>query len=61
MKSPLVFAVLIGLLTAGLTAVICYFAGGGGLAIPGAVPILVGNAGPVGFLAGLISVITSTK
>ena len=51
----MVFAVIVGVVTAGLTALICYGFGGGGLAIPGAVPVLVVNAGIVGFLAGLIS------
>ena len=51
----MVFAAIVGVVTAGLTALICYLSGGGGLAIPGAVPVLVVNAGIVGFLAGLIS------
>jgi len=53
----MVFAAIVGVITAGLTAIICYAYGGGGLAIPGAVPVLVVNAGIVGFLAGLISTI----
>ena len=53
----MVFAAIVGILTAGVTALICYLDGGGGLAIPGAVPVLVVNAGIVGFLAGLISTI----
>jgi len=53
----MVFAVIVGVITAGLTAIVCYGYGGGGLAIPGAVPVLVVNAGIVGFLAGLISTI----
>jgi hypothetical protein len=57
MKSPLLFALLVGVITAGLTAVMCYVSDGGGLAIPGAVPVLVVNAGIVGFLAGLISTV----
>jgi hypothetical protein len=56
-RSPLIVAAIVGLITAGLTAVICFVAGGGGLGIPGAVPVLVVNAGIVGFLAGLISAI----
>jgi hypothetical protein len=55
MKSPLLFALVVGGATAGLTALICYVSDGGGLAIPGAVSVLVVNAGIVGFLAGLIS------
>ena len=51
----MVFAAIVGVATAGLTALICYLSGGGGLAIPGAVPVLVVNAGIVGFLAGLVS------
>lgn len=51
----MVFAAIVGILTAGLTAAICYLSDGGGLAMPGAVPVLVVNAGIVGFLAGLIS------
>jgi len=57
MKSPLLFALIVGFITAGLTALICYVWNGGGLAIPGAVPVLVVNAGVIGFLAGLISTI----
>jgi hypothetical protein len=57
MKSPLLFALIVSVITAGLTALICYGSAGGGLAIPGAVPVLVVNAGIVGFLAGLISTI----
>lgn len=57
MRSPLVVAAIVGVSTAGLTAVICFLAGGGGLEIPGAVPVLVVNAGIVGFLAGLISAV----
>lgn len=48
-------ALIVGAVTAGSTALICYLYGGGGLQIPGAVPVLVVNAGIVGFLAGLIS------
>ena len=55
----MVFALLVGVATAGLTAIICYLYGGGGTAIPGAVPVLVVNAGIVGFLAGLISTLKS--
>jgi hypothetical protein len=51
----MIFAAIVGVLTAGTTALICYLYGGGGLALPGAVPVLVVNAGIVGFLAGLIS------
>jgi hypothetical protein len=51
----MVFAAIVGVMTAGLTALICYFDGGGGLSVPGAVPVLVVSAGIVGFLAGLIS------
>jgi hypothetical protein len=51
----MLFAAIVGLATAGLTALLCYLHGGGGTAIPGAVPILVVNAGIVGFLAGLIA------
>jgi len=57
MKYPLLFALIVGVITAGLTALICYVSDGGGLAIPGAVPVLVVNAGIVGFLAGLISTV----
>ncbi len=57
MRSPLLFAAIVGAVTAGLTAVICYAWDGGGMEIPGAVPILVVNAGIVGFLAGLISAV----
>ena len=53
----MVFAAIVGAITAGLTAFVCYAYGGGGLAIPGAVPVLVVNAGIVGFLAGLISTV----
>jgi hypothetical protein len=52
-------AAIVGFITAGMTAVICYLAGGGGLAIPGAVPVLVVSAGIVGFLAGFISMIAT--
>jgi hypothetical protein len=51
----MLFAAIVGVGTAALTALICYLYGGGGTAIPGAVPVLVVNAGIVGFLAGLIS------
>jgi hypothetical protein len=46
---------IVGAVTAGLTALICLASGGGGVEIPGAVPLLVVSAGAVGFLAGLIS------
>ena len=59
MKSALITGLLFGVLTAGLTAAICFLSGGGGVVIPGAVPILVGNAGLVGFIAGLITGATS--
>jgi hypothetical protein len=55
MKSALITGLVIGALTAGLTAAICFLSGGGGVLIPGAVPVLVGNAGLVGFIAGLIA------
>ncbi|MGH9320172.1 MAG: hypothetical protein ACRD3V_09840 [Vicinamibacteria bacterium] len=48
-------AAIVGAGTAGLTALICLVYDGGGLAIPGAMAILVVNAGLVGFLAGLIA------
>jgi hypothetical protein len=51
----MVLATIVGAITAGLTAVICFASGGGGVGIPGAVPMLVVSAGVVGFLAGLIS------
>jgi hypothetical protein len=51
----MIFAAIVGLITAGVTAGVCYLHGGGGTAVPGAVPVLVVNAGVVGFLAGLIS------
>jgi hypothetical protein len=54
-RSPVLFAALVGVATGGITALVCYLYGGGGLAIPGAVPILAVNAGLVGFLAGLIA------
>jgi hypothetical protein len=37
------------------TVLICYLNGGGGTAIPGAVPVLAINAGLVGFIAGAIA------
>lgn len=55
MNSPLITAVFFGVATAGLTAGICFLYGGGGVAIPGAVPILAANTGLVGFIAGLIA------
>jgi hypothetical protein len=54
-RSPVLFAAIVGLATGGMTALVCYLDGGGGLAIPGAVPVLAVNAGIVGFLAGLIA------
>jgi hypothetical protein len=48
-------AAIVGAVTAGLTALICFVSNGGGLEMPGAVPLLVVSAGIVGFLAGLIS------
>jgi hypothetical protein len=55
----MVFAAIVGVVTAGVTALVCYVHGGGGTAVPGAVPVLVVNAGIVGFLAGLISTLKS--
>jgi hypothetical protein len=54
-RSPFLFATIVGVATGGATALVCYLYGGGGLAMPGAVAILAVNAGIVGFLAGLIS------
>jgi hypothetical protein len=51
----MVVGMIVGAATAGLTALICYLSGGGGVGIPGAIPVLVVNAGIVGFLAGVIS------
>jgi hypothetical protein len=59
MNSPLITAVVFGAVTAGLTAGICYLYGGGGISIPGAVPVLAINTGLVGFVAGLIAGATS--
>jgi hypothetical protein len=58
-RSPLLFATIVGVATGGVTALVCYLYGGGGLAMPGAVPMLAVNAGIVGFLAGLISTLKS--
>jgi hypothetical protein len=55
MNSPLITAVVFGLGTAALTAGICFLYGGGGVSIPGAVPVLAVNTGLVGFVAGLIA------
>lgn len=51
----LITGLIVGALMAGATAALCYLYGGGGTGIPGAVPVLVGNAGLVGFIAGLIA------
>jgi len=53
--SKLITGLILGALTAGATAALCFLYGGGGTGIPGAVPMLVGNAGLVGFVAGLIA------
>lgn len=55
MKSALITGVIFGVGVAVLTVLICYLNGGGGTAIPGAVPILAANAGLVGFIAGAIA------
>ena len=48
-------AILSGLSCAGLTLALCYLHGGGGLGIEGAVLMLAGSAGIVGFFAGLLA------
>ncbi|HSF14159.1 MAG TPA: hypothetical protein VLK65_01250 [Vicinamibacteria bacterium] len=51
----LALAILSGLSCAGVTLALCYLHGGGGLGIDGAVSMLAGLAGVVGFLAGLLA------
>jgi hypothetical protein len=53
--SKLITGLILGAATAGASAALCFLYGGGGTGIPGAVPVLVGNAGLVGFIAGLIA------
>ena len=55
MKGALITALAVAALTALATLAICLLYDGGGVGVPGAVPILVGNAGLVGFVAGLIA------
>ncbi|HXV64435.1 MAG TPA: hypothetical protein VEK15_27300 [Vicinamibacteria bacterium] len=51
----LALAILSGLSCAGVTLALCYLHGGGGLGIEGAVLMLSGTAGVVGFFAGLLA------